>query len=60
VAFVAGRAGGPDALGVLAGTALTVYRSPQGLPGETLNTLAWLDTDTLLVGGNGGLAALDL
>jgi hypothetical protein len=60
VAFVAGRAGGPDALGVLAGTALTVYRSPQGLPGETLNALAWLDTDTVLVGGNGGLAALDL
>jgi hypothetical protein len=60
VAFISWRGEGSDSLVVLADGVATAYRTIQGLPGQTLTALAWLDADTLLVAGEDGLAALDL
>jgi len=62
VAFITERVGCPDSLAVIieATGDVVTYRSMEGLPGETLNALTWLDADTLLVAGNAGLAKLDV
>jgi hypothetical protein len=60
VAYVIGSSGAPDELGVLTSGAAApaYYRSIEGLPGETINDVAWADDSTLLVAGNAGLAVL--
>lgn len=63
VAFISNRGEGADFLAVMPADApedLQMYRTLQGLPGVSLTSLSWLDDSTLLVGGNAGLAALEV
>jgi hypothetical protein len=61
VAFVARRGENPEFLIIVNNETDEVIdlRGLQGLPGDALSNLAWLDTNVLAVSGDRGLAVLD-
>ena len=61
VAFITKRGNNPDLLSLikLATNEIITYRTLEGLPGEDIQSLVWLDDNVLAIGGNRGLVAID-
>ncbi len=61
LAFVTKRGDDPDMLSLVevATESVRTYRTLEGLPGEDILSLIWLDDNVLAIGGNRGLVAID-
>jgi hypothetical protein len=62
VAFITKRGDDPDLLSLInvATNGIQTYRTLEGLPGEDIQSLVWLDDSVLAIGGNRGLVAVDV
>lgn len=62
VAFITKRGDDPDLLSFIkvSGSTVKTYRTLQGLPGEDIQSLVWLDDGVLTIGGDRGLVAVDV